>query len=452
MAVPTITLVLRQKDITKAGSLNPKFRLLYKRQSKLIASKIRLYKGDYAEDRTNPGQYKIKAVDYADALNDSLKEIRQVLNTFIIIPETWTVDDLWEAVQKRLGNQGGFTLDFFEYAEKVFKRFPKKPSTEAYYRSAINNLKRYLDGAPFNMTDITASWLYDFSGWLEAQPKHNVFTSNTSKKIAGKATVVNVKSLKYFWSKAAKEFPEHFTVNPFDGFEMPKVVTPEHRDIGPDMIQRVIDDRLRYPSGSQTRMALDLFVFSFALHGMNAADLYSALPPRPAKYLLRQPDGTRAEEEVLELTYYRQKTRDKRSDKAEHHVLIETCVKSIYDIYKDPDGKRFLNMYKRYKTLDTFNSALRKGLARYFQDTGIEKFDFYSGRHTWGTVGFNDAGLDIFTIGEGLIHKDVNAKVTNIYVRKDWRILWEANRQILALFDWSSMKGEVAGEDGVQDA
>ena len=79
MAVPTITLVLRQKDITKAGSLNPKFRLLYKRQSKLIASKIRLYKGDYAEDRKNPGQYKITAVDYADALNDSLKEIHLLI-------------------------------------------------------------------------------------------------------------------------------------------------------------------------------------------------------------------------------------------------------------------------------------------------------------------------------------------------------------------------------------
>ena len=37
---------------------------------------------------------------------------------------------------------------------------------------------------------------------------------------------------------------------------------------------------------------------------------------------------------------------------------------------------------------------------------------------------------------EGLCHVDNARKMDNVYIRKDWERVWDANAKVLALFDW----------------
>ncbi len=64
---------------------------------------------------------------------------------------------------------------------------------------------------------------------------------------------------------------------------------------------------------------------------------------------------------------------------------------------------------------------------------------FYSFRHSWATIA-RSIGIDKYTVHEGLNHVDAEMKITDLYIERDYRPIWEANARILALFDWSAMQ------------
>jgi hypothetical protein len=39
-------------------------------------------------------------------------------------------------------------------------------------------------------------------------------------------------------------------------------------------------------------------------------------------------------------------------------------------------------------------------------------------------------------VSECLCHIDDGSRVDDIYIRKDWEVLWDANAKVLGLFDW----------------
>lgn len=61
------------------------------------------------------------------------------------------------------------------------------------------------------------------------------------------------------------------------------------------------------------------------------------------------------------------------------------------------------------------------------------------------TLAANKAGIDIARVDEMLNHSDSTLKLARVYVQRDYSVLWKANRKILALFKWDSLK-EKAGE------
>lgn len=190
-------------------------------------------------------------------------------------------------------------------------------------------------------------------------------------------------------------------------------------------IQQIID--LPSLANERARMARDCFLLSFALMGMNSADLLTCPPARKD-----------------EIVYFRQKTASRRTDRAEMHVRIEPCVSPLIARYSDKTGKRLLHFYLRYKDRVSFNKAINKGLKDVGEAIGVDGLTFYAAWHSWATIARTPreeggAGLDKYVIHEALNHVDTSMKVTDIYLVKNWRVIFDANKAVMNLFDWSGI-------------
>ena len=65
---------------------------------------------------------------------------------------------------------------------------------------------------------------------------------------------------------------------------------------------------------------------------------------------------------------------------------------------------------------------------------GLPPFTFYAARKTWATIA-RKAGVEKATIDECLIHVG-ELKMADIYIERDYSLLNEANRKVLAMFEW----------------
>lgn len=123
------------------------------------------------------------------------------------------------------------------------------------------------------------------------------------------------------------------------------------------------------------------------------------------------------------------------------HVRVEPCVNPLIARYSDKTGKRLLHFYLRYKDRVSFNKAINRGLKDVGEAIGVDGLTFYAARHSWATIARTPreeggAGLDKYVIHEALNHVDASMKVTDIYLVKNWRIIFDAHKSVLALFDW----------------
>ena len=165
-------------------------------------------------------------------------------------------------------------------------------------------------------------------------------------------------------------------------------------------------------------MAVDAFLISFGLMGLNAVDLFNCAKPKKGI-----------------LHYHRTKTANRRDDSAEMYVRVEDCIRHIMKDYRG--ASRCFDFSRRYSNEETFTTALNQGLkiwsTRYKQDT----FTFYSARHSWATIGRGKkCNIDKGLISAGLCHVSESKTTDDVYIRQDWEQLWDANAKILSVFNW----------------
>jgi integrase len=103
---------------------------------------------------------------------------------------------------------------------------------------------------------------------------------------------------------------------------------------------------------------------------------------------------------------------------------------------------------KKHVNSENLNDAINKGLRVLKNKIGIVtdggKFTSYSARRSWATIGNNVAKIDKYTIHEALNHTDKTMAVTDLYIDKDFSHIWEANRKVLELFDWTNITDNLA--------
>lgn len=209
--------------------------------------------------------------------------------------------------------------------------------------------------------------------------------------------------------------------NPFTGIDVARHEPPKKRALDMDKIMSIYEMKdeplVEGTKGARYNLAKDVFMLSFFLVGMNSADLFSCSQYRNGRII-----------------YERQKTRNRRSDKALMSVKVPDAAMSIFDKYRDRDKKgsgHVFRFWRMYSDKGTFNAAINKGLKVVGERIGEPGLTFYAARHSWATIAVNDCGIDKWTVHLALNHVDPATAVTDIYIKKSWKPVDEANERVI---------------------
>lgn len=401
---PVVLPHLRKED----GTNFIRIRITHQRKSKYIKTAISVT----PEDLTRSGA--LKHQGKIDLARDEIKKMRAITDeipTFTLAD--MNVDEVVGYIKAKLSQGKKFSLDFIAYGlEEAAKQ---KRGTGSCYVTSLNCFREYFGHNP----DINEITLADIKNFEEF-----------AKERAPRTVMQYMAHIKAIYTRAYKRFNEpdrgiiRIPVNVFDYYEMPKKPTYMHRDIPPEWIQLMIDQRKGLRKAQ--RVAVDTFLISFCLMGMNAEDMHNALE-KPKNGIIH---------------YYRTKTKDVRDDQAEMFIRIEPCLEEIIEDYLGKN--RLFNYCERFSTTGTMTACINRGLYKWYEKNRLPYkkgvHSFYSARHTWGTLaGSQEAGIDSKHITEGMCHAPSN-KMDKVYVRTDWRNVWDANAKVLSLLNWKSKR------------
>lgn len=397
---PVIYSQYRRKD----GNYSVKIRVTFKKKSKFITTS-ELARPDQLTRSLSVKDPELK--NRLLRLETRMREAVSDLDTYAL--DGMDVDDVVEHMRHRLN--GEFRLDFFEFWDRAVAGKPK--GSRENYMVAKRNFMRFVKTESLDISKITSRLMREYQEDLES----------THGKGA-RAVSMYTAAVKHVHGLARKQYNNEESgaqviKNPFDYYTPPKQQPSlSHRNVDLSVLKKMIE--MRTELKGRERRAVDAYLLSFALMGMNAPDMLRCRPPK---------DGV--------LVYNRQKTENQRPDKAEMHVRIEPCILPLYNEWAENDGEHAFVYHRFHKNHKQFTHALAKGLKSYRERMKIPEgeLDFYSARHTWATVAYS-IGIDKGVVNDCICHVDPEMKVTDIYINKDWSLMWKANRKVLKKLKW----------------
>lgn len=432
MATFKIVVLPHQKK--EDGTYNVKIRVTQNRKSKYIKTSQYVTASDITKKKER-GAEKIRVKNQAimDLMDEIVLGYRKRLVEAGTQAEQWDVDKVVEYLTREVKEE--FRLDILEYGRKYADSLERKGKlgTARQYRISMNALERFA-GSKLEVNDITVSFLKSFEKHLLEEPAFKGTRSGdavpTGKMKTDMAIRLYMSHLRFLFNQAKLEFNDeeagniNIPLSPFGRYKIPTIPLSKHRVLTVEQIQQIID--LPYKklsknfSYSTFVVAKDVFLLSFGLMGMNTADLYE---------LNSFSDGI--------ITYERRKTRTRRADKAMIRVKVEPELLPLFDKYKGRDTVFKFN--ERYKDSETFNRMVNTGLKAVGKEIGIPGLNFYYARHTMASICANKLGIDIARVDEMLNHSEPQLALARVYIEKDFKPLWEANRKLIDLFDWRAL-------------
>ena len=401
MAKPSYKPVILYQQIRRDGTVNVKMRFTHKRKSKYIPTTVTAYSSDYDKE------YNLKPAVIIK-LSDMMKQIDAAIATKTIYEwEMLDIEEVCAYIAEKMKPNEKFLLDFFEWAEQFISK--KSAGSRANYLTALHAFETFLGTRVLDISKITSSLMRRFEAYLvEKHGKDaravSMYTSSIASIHAGARRMYN-----------DNELGEIRIKNPFDFYNPPKQRPALKRTIEAEVIQKLIN--IRENLSEYHKLAVDTYLLSFCLMGTNIPDIYEAI----------------REEDVI--YYNRAKTRDRRYDKAEMRIRLEPICSSIISDLLDEDNKRAFRYYKKYKLYNSIADKANDRLKEIAKVIGAPSFTIYSARHTWASIAYS-IGIPKSLINDCLCHVDPDMAVTDIYIKKDWSVLWEANRKVLESFDW----------------
>ncbi len=332
------------------------------------------------------------------------------------------IDELIDFLQEKPKEK--FRLDLLSYGKNQALRLIEddRKRTALDYLTAINAMGRFLDSKGYRhelpVENLTVKFLDDFVRWIIKNP------AKENNKGMTRAPSHYITSIRTIFNLAKREFNDEATGrinipgNPFSVFKLPpRTITRKRSLTAQDIkdISALPDRQVKNSKGtSRYNLAKDCFILSFCLAGINSADLFDCRTLKNGK-----------------LTYYRKKTRTRRSDSAEMQISIPNEIQSLIEKYRDPDKKRVFRFYHDYSDEANFNKAINKGLKQIGYELNIDDLEFYAARHSWATIAVNDCDIDKFTVHEALNHVHPDMRITDIYLSRDFSRIDKANRTVL---------------------
>ena len=411
------------------GSYRVQIRLIHERQIRKISTNI------YASPEDVTKSLKIKNQSILTNTDNIIRVCRAACNDLGYTINGMDIDKLVDFLKKKLTGGDHFRLDVFKYSREKIKEM--SPGTAVNYNCMLNCLQRFIKRDNLDILEINTAFLDKFKRFIESEPSQTGSNRKKDKKNlpqkGTRAVSLYIGLLRSIHNKAKQDYNQEdigvirIPFSPFKYFKIGKQPPTRKRALPIDVIQDVID--LPYEKEivggqwSRFNLAKDCFLLSFGLIGMNSADFYHSKP-----------------ENNNIITYNRKKTTTRREDKAEMKVRIETCIEPLLKKYRDPEGNRLFSFYKHYYSHMALNTAINKGLKQIGTKLGIDDLEFYAARHSWATIARSAAvGIDKATVHEALNHIDDQMKVTDIYIDRDWSVIWDANRKVLEKFDWTAV-------------
>ena len=381
-----------------------RLRFTFKRQGRFVKTNLIVHRKDMVGQRIKNSDIRRKAEELIERMEKAISH----LDCFAL--QSMTID---QVVQFVVEDDEGFKLDFFEFADIIIAE--KKGQPAKSYQTAVNAFRSYIGNDTLDISEISSPLMRDWERFLVA--KYGEGARAVSAYPACIAFIHGQARLRY----NREEDGILRIKNPFQFYKPPRQKTGRHRALEIEDIQNMID--IRGCLKGREKLGVDVFLISFVLMGMNAPDLYTCK--------LRGEDV---------LHYYRTKTRTRRDDKAEMFVTIDKKVESLIKEYFAPEGSETaFDFCNRYKNYILFGENVNEGLKKYSDRIGRtdknDRITLYWARHSWATIAYA-CGVDKGVINDGLCHVDREMKITDIYIKKNWKIIWDGNAKVIKKFKW----------------
>ena len=378
------------KQKRRDGTMNVKIIVTYKRQRKMLPTSIYCTQSDI----TRGGKLKNQA--YIDSVERTIREYKHKVASMGLEYQDYTLDQIVERLH------GGENMDFFAFADTFIKKF-KVQRTRGGYMTAINLVEKFIGRRTLDFKEITKSFFARFEEFLSS--RHGGFTSGDSVVMAKLRTIYRNAQMEY-----NDEGNERISSYPLMAYKPPRVASERKRALPIETIRQIKDLEI---DDFKLAMFRDLFIMSFCLMGMNAIDFYNA-------------DFT----SESRICYERTKTRNRRTDDAYIEVDIDPRIRHLTKKYQ---GKRKQFYFSERYGLDQFRWLLRRYMKKLGEMVGVDNLTFYSARHSFATIAYNDCGVDKYVVHAALNHVSREMRITDVYIRRTFEKENEANRKVIDL-------------------
>ena len=391
----TFKAMIKKGNKKADGTWNVVIRFTHKTKVRFIPTTLYITKKDIT------ASYKIKNANILDRCNDIIKEYRNRLSELSLEFNDIDIDTIASYIRQKKENKG---ISFTDFAAKWIKESIIKGIKN--YKTALNALCSFVGRDNILCEEINVKTMRAFENALKDRPRAQSLYPNCIKTIFNAA--------REYYNDEDNDIIR--IKHSLDKYKPVEQNIAEKRALDVDMVRRIFAlpyDNIRVKGKSSRHdLALDCFRLSFCLMGMNSADLYYA---------------DRLEDNAI--IYDRMKTKDRRRDKAEIQVKITDYIKPLVEKYKGKE--RVFNFYERFTTMESFNRAINIGLKEIGKEIGIERLQFYAARHSMATIAVNDVKISKYIVNDMLNHTDQSLRVTELYIKKDFSHINEANVKLL---------------------
>ena len=392
----TFKAIIKKGNKRSNGTWNVVIRFTHETKVRFIPTTM------YVTQKDITPSYKIKNVQILDKCEDIIRTYRDRISELNLEFNNIHIDTIVSYLKQKRDKRGiSFTEFYQEWMEKHTEIKGMKN-----YNTSLNAFCAFMGRENILCDEVTVKTMKAFEESLKDRPRAQSLYPNCITRIFNEAR-------DYYNDEDNDIIRIKHSLRKYKPVQQN---VAEKRALDVETIRKIFAlpyDNIKVKGKSSRHdLALDCFRLSFCLMGMNSADIYNA-----SKF-----DGKT-------IIYNRTKTKDRRTDKAEIHVDVQPCIMPLVEKYRGKE--RVFNFYERFSSMSDFNRAINIGLKEVGKEIGIDGLQFYAARHSLATIACNDASIPIYTVNAMLNHTDPKMRITELYIRKDFKAINVANSEVL---------------------
>ena len=392
----TFKAVIKRGNKRSDGTWNVVIRFTHESKVRFIPTMMYVTKKDITSS------FKIKNADILDRCNDLIKVYRERVNELNLEFNDIDIDTVVAYLRQKRDKKG---ISFTYFARSWMKKHVEIKGMKNY-KTSLNAFCFFFGRENILCDEVTVKTMKAFENALKDRKRAQSLYPNCIKTIFNAA--------RDYYNDEDNDIIR--IKHSLDRYKPLEQNVAEKRALDVEMIRRIFSlpyDNVKVRGKSRRHdLALDCLRLSFCLMGMNSADLLNAV----------KVNGNR-------IIYNRTKTKDRRNDRAEIQVDIQPCIKPLAEKYKGKE--RAFNFYERFSTMESFNRAINIGLKEVGKELGIDSLQFYAARHSMATIAYNCVHVPKYIVDEMLNHVNGSLRMVDVYVKRDFTQINEANAKLL---------------------